>query len=139
MSKSINDSEKSDGAVDAPRRARLPRPNIFELGQLLPLNIRSLALTGIFIFLLLYTLKIGSAFFIPVVLALLLSFVFASVIRLLSRFYVPAPLGAAIVLLDLLGSLALGIYRLAKPARELMAKLPKTVRQVARRLKNDEY
>ena len=99
MSKTINDSEKSDGAVDAPRRARASRPNIYELGQLLPLNIRSLALTGIFIILLLYTLKIGSAFFIPVVLALLLSFVFASVIRLLSRFYVPAPLGAAIVLL----------------------------------------
>jgi predicted PurR-regulated permease PerM len=136
MSKTINDSEKSDGAVDAPRRARVPRPNIFELGQLLPLNIRSLALTGIFIILLLYTLKIGSAFFIPVVLALLLSFVFASVIRLLSRFYVPAPLGAAIVLLALLGSLALGIYRLAEPARDWMAKLPATVRQVERKLKN---
>jgi len=136
MSKTINDSEKSDGAVDAPRGARVPRPSIFELGQLLPLNIRSLALTGIFIILLLYTLKIGSAFFIPVVLALLLSFVFASVIRLLSRFYVPAPLGAAIVLLALLGSLALGIYRLAEPAREWMAKLPETVRQVERKLKN---
>jgi predicted PurR-regulated permease PerM len=136
MSKTINDSEKSDGAVDAPRRARASRPNIYELGQLLPLNIRSLALTGIFIILLLYTLKIGSAFFIPVVLALLLSFVFASVIRLLSRFYVPAPLGAAIVLLALLGSLALGIYRLAEPARDWMAKLPETVRQVERKVKN---
>ena len=136
MSKTINDSEKSDRAVDAPRQARAPRSNIYELGQLLPLNIRSLALTGIFIILLVYTLKIGSTFFIPVVLALLLSFVFASVIRLLSRFYVPAPLGAAIVLLALLGSLALGIYRLAEPAREWMAKLPETVRHVERKLKN---
>ena len=136
MSKTINDSEKSDRAVDAPRQARAPRSNIYELGQLLPLNIRSLALTGIFIILLVYTLKIGSTFFIPVVLALLLSFVFASVIRLLSRFYVPAPLGAAIVLLALLGSLALGIYRLAEPARDWMAKLPETVRQVERKLKN---
>src|SRR5262249_16923213 len=136
MSKTINDSEKSDGAVDAPRRARVPRPNIFELGQLLPLNIRSLALTGIFIILLFYTLKLGTAFFIRVLLALLLIFFFASVIRLLSRFYVPAPLGAAIVLLALLGSLALGIYRLAEPAREWMAKLPETVRQVERKLKN---
>ena len=136
MSKTINDSEKSDRAVDATRQARAPRSNIYELGQLLPLNIRSLALTGIFIILLVYTLKIGSIFFIPVVLALLLSFVFASVIRLLSRFYVPAPLGAAIVLLALLGSLALGIYRLAEPAREWMAKMPETVRQVERKLKN---
>lgn len=68
--------------------------------------------------------------------ALILSFLFASVIRTLSRFYVPPPVGAALILLVLLGSLGFGIYQLAVPARDWMAKLPQTVRQVERKLKD---
>jgi predicted PurR-regulated permease PerM len=134
MSTMINNTEKSD---DPGRQRRATRPNIYELGEALkPLNVRSLALTGIFLLLTLYSLKIASAVFIPVVLALILSFLFASVIRTLSHFHVPPPVGAALVLLVLLGSLGLGIYRLAGPASDWMAKLPQTVRQVERKLKD---
>lgn len=134
MSKIFNNTEKSDNPA---RQRRASRPNIYELGEALkPLNIRSLALTGIFLFLTVYSLKLGSTFFIPVVLALLLNFLFASVIRALSRLYIPAPLGAALVLFALLGSLAFGIYQLALPARDWMAKFPQTVRQVERKLKD---
>lgn len=132
MSKRFNNTEKSDN----PARQRRTS-NLYELGEALkPLNIRSLALTGIFLLLTVYSLKLGSTFFIPVVLALLLNFLFASVIRGLSRLYIPAPLGAALVLFALLGSLAFGIYQLALPARDWMAKLPQTVRQVERKLKD---
>jgi predicted PurR-regulated permease PerM len=134
MSTVINNTEQSD---DAARQRRALRPNIYELGEVLrPLNVRSLALTGIFLLLTLYSLKLASTFFIPVVLALILSFLFASVIRTLSRFYVPPPVGAALILLVLLGSLGFGIYQLAVPARDWMAKLPQTVRQVERKLKD---
>jgi predicted PurR-regulated permease PerM len=130
----INSTEKSE---DRGRHRRASRPNIHELGEALkPLNIRSFALGGTFLLLTVYSLKIGSTFFIPVVLALLLNFLFASVIRALSRLYIPAPLGAALVLFALLGSLAFGIYQLALPARDWMAKLPQTVRQVERKLKD---
>ncbi len=99
------------------------------------LNVRSLALSGIFLLLVLYTLKIASAFFVPVVLAILLKFLFASVIRGLARLYIPPPLGAAIVVIAMLGVLGLGIYQIASPAGEWIAKLPQTVRQVERKLK----
>ena len=98
-------------------------------------NLHSVALNGTFLLLVLYTLKIASAFFIPVILAILLKFLFASVIRGLARFYIPPPLGAVVVLVVLLGALGFGIYQVASPAGEWMGKLPQTVRQVERKLK----
>ena len=101
-----------------------------------PFHVRSLSLTGIFFLLVLYTFKLASTFLIPVVLALLLNFLFGSVIRGLLRFHVPAPLGAALVLLALLGSLGIGIYQLALPLRDWMGKFPETVRQVESKLQH---
>ena len=100
-----------------------------------PSHVRSVALTGIFLLLILYTLKLASAFFIPLILAVLLKFLFASVIRGLARFYIPPPLGAVVVIVVMLGALAFGIYQVASPAREWIGKLPQTVRQVERKLK----
>ncbi len=100
-----------------------------------PVNLHSVALSGIFLLMILYTLKIASVFFVPVVLAILLKFLFASVIRGLARLYIPPSLGAAIVVIVMLGALGLGIYQIASPAGEWIAKLPQTVRQVERKLK----
>ena len=99
------------------------------------LQIQSIGLTGIFLLLMLYTLKLASAFFIPVVLAMLLSFLFASTIRTLERLWVPPPLGAVIVVGCLVGTVGVGIYRLALPARDWMGKLPEAARQIDSRLK----
>ncbi len=101
-----------------------------------PFHIHSLALTGIFFLLVLYSLKLASTFLIPVFLALLLNFLFSSVIRGLSRFHVPPPLGATLVIFALLGGLGFGIYQFALPFRDWMAKFPETVRQVERKLQS---
>jgi predicted PurR-regulated permease PerM len=126
--KSFDDRDESE---DAPPR------DISELPKAITsLHIRSIALTGIFLLLALYTLKLASAFFIPVVLAVLLSFLFASTIRTLQRFWVPPPLGAVIVVGCLLGVVGFGIYRLALPARDWMGKLPEAARQIEVKLKD---
>ena len=75
-------------------------------------------MTGIFLMLVLVALKLGSSFFIPVFLALLLKFLFASVIRGLNRFYIPTGVGAALIIVFLLGSVGTSIYQLATPARD---------------------
>ena len=81
-------------------------------------------------------LKLASSFFIPVVLALLLNFLFASTIRFLERFWIPPALGAALVIACLVGGIGFGIYKFASPARDWMVKLPETARQVERKLKD---
>jgi len=128
VSESFDDREESESAQ--------PR-DISELPKAITsLHIRSIALSGIFLLSALYTLKIASAFFIPVVLAMLLSFLFASTIRTLQRFWVPPPLGAVLVVGCLLGALGVGFYRLALPARDWMAKLPEAARQIESKLKD---
>jgi predicted PurR-regulated permease PerM len=91
-------------------------------------------LNGILLLLTIYALKIASAVFIPLALALLLNVVFASVIRQLSRLRVPAPLSAAVILAVLLGGAAFSLYQLAAPARDWVGKFPEVARQVERKL-----
>jgi len=134
--KSPNQDEPGDGsevADDTDER----RPNIVETANFLePVHVRSFTLTGIFLLLALYALKIGSDFFVPVMLAFLLSFLFAPVVRILHRLYIPLSLGAALVLFGLIGVLTFGIYQLAAPASGWMAKLPKAAAQLEYRLSN---
>jgi predicted PurR-regulated permease PerM len=126
--KSLDDHDESESANP---------PDISELpNAIASLHVRSIALTGIFLLLVLFTFKLASAFFIPVVLALLLNFLFASTIRTLQRFWVPPPLGAVLVVGCLVGALGFGIYRLALPARDWMAKLPEVARQIEGKLKD---
>ncbi len=99
-----------------------------------PASLPSIALKGLFVLAIFYTLKLASSFFVPLVLAILLKFLFASVIRGMGRFHVPPPVGAAIVVLGLLSALGFSVYQLAAPAGEWMAKLPQTARQIEGKL-----
>ena len=71
MSVRVHNPEGSD--VDRTgEQSRVSRSNIHELRRILdPLNIRSFALSAILLLLTVYSLKLASAFLIPVVLALL--------------------------------------------------------------------
>jgi len=141
MSKSVklkptNQDEPGNGSEVADETDER-RPNIVETANFLePVHVRSFTLTGIFLLLALYALKIGSDFFVPVMLAFLLSFLFAPVVRLLHRLYIPLSLGAALVLFGLIGVLTFGIYQLAAPASGWMAKLPNAAAQLEYRLSN---
>jgi predicted PurR-regulated permease PerM len=100
-----NEASKSDDGVCSAGQPHSPHAHLDELRWILPLDVRSLALTGILLLLILYTLKLASTILIPIVLALLLNFLFASVIRGLEHFHVPASLGAVVMLLVLVGGL----------------------------------
>lgn len=130
MAKNIAKSE------DLEERDKDSRYEAGEVTQMVEaVHIRSFALPGIFLILIFAALKLASEVFIPVALALLLKFLFASVIRGLSRLHIPESASAAVVLLALVGSLSFGIYQLAVPATEWMAKFPQSVRQIERKLK----
>src|SRR5205809_8048857 len=104
-----NGSEVADGTDER-------RPNIIETANFLePVHVRSFTLTGIFLLLALYALKIGSDFFVPVILAFLLSFLFAPVVRFLHRLYIHLSLGAALVLFEFSDVLYFGLLQIATP------------------------
>ncbi|HEX6900346.1 MAG TPA: AI-2E family transporter [Thermoanaerobaculia bacterium] len=114
-----------------------PRPNIKKLRDILqgPFGIKSIALTGMFVLALFYTLYLARSFFLPIVLALLLAFLFNPVLRWLKKLRIPSGLGAGIIVFGLLGLMGLGVYELADPALEWMEQAPRSFRNIERKLR----
>lgn len=112
------------------------RPNIKRLRDLLqgPLGVRSFSLTGLFILAAFYTLYLARSFILPIVLALLLTFLLTPVVRALKKLHIPEALGAALVIFGLLGTLGWGIYELSGPAYEWAQKAPQQMRRLERKL-----
>jgi predicted PurR-regulated permease PerM len=113
-------------------------PDLRKLGEALRerMEVRSIAITGLFVLAVLYTLYFARAFLLPIVLAVLLDFLLSPIIRTLKRLRIPEPLGAALVLLTLLGAVGAGAYSLAEPARAWVAKAPESVAKVQSRLRD---
>jgi predicted PurR-regulated permease PerM len=125
-------------AAPAEEGGAVEHPDLTRLGEALRdrLEVRSVAITGLFVLAVLYTLYFARAFLLPIVLAVLLDFLLSPVIRMLKRARLPEPLGAALVILALLGALGFGAYSLADPARQWMAKAPESLAKVQTRLRD---
>lgn len=84
----------------------------------------SLPLIGIFVLLLFYTFYLAASILMPIMLAFLLSILLAPPVRWLDKLDVPTPLGAALVLITLLGILVSAVYLLSEPAAEWLKLAP---------------
>jgi len=115
----------------ADRKTRLLR-----LGDLMrrPFDIKSIALTGLFVLAIFYTMYFMRAMLLPLVLALLLSYLLVPLVRLLAKVYIRPPLGAALVLLSFLAVVVWGISRLAEPAAAWIEKAPYSLHQLQQKL-----
>ncbi|MFN2382652.1 MAG: AI-2E family transporter [Gemmatimonadota bacterium] len=118
-------------------QAERPRPDIRQLGDLFrgPVDIRSIALTGIFVLALLYTFYFARGFLLPIVLALLLNFLLRPLVRALRRIYIPEAIGAALVILALLSAVAFGVYQLSGPAAAWLDRAPEGMVRIERRIR----
>ena len=112
------------------------RPSLDDTARLFqgPLGIRSLSLSGIFLLACFYTLYFARDFFLPVILAVVLNFLFAPVVRALKQFRVPEALSAALMItaaLTLFGFLA---YEFSGPLAEWLEKAPQTGAQLQKKI-----
>ncbi len=112
------DPEAQDRAVPFPARA----------------DVRSVALTGLFLLALLYTMYLASSFLLPVVTGVLFAFLFYPVVRRLKRWRVPEWLSATVIVLGLVGVLGWGGYKLTGQAAQWMARAPQVISKVEQRL-----
>lgn len=69
----------------------------------------------------------------PFTLAFLLNFLLSPLVRGLKGIRVPEPLGAAIVLVALLGGIVYGTVTLSKPASDWIQKAPESLPQIEQR------
>ena len=73
--------------------------------------------------------------FLPLMLAFFLSFLLSPLLRVLKRAHIPEAVGAALLLLVLVGGVGLGLYSLVTPATEWIAKAPESMTRVQRKLR----
>jgi predicted PurR-regulated permease PerM len=124
-------------APDASAGEAVDQPDIRRLGEALRdrIEIRSISITGLFVLAAFYTLYFARAFFLPIILAVLLDFLLSPLIRAMKRARIPEPLSAALVIVVLLGAAGAAVYGLVDPAKEWGSKLPASMREAEARLR----
>jgi len=100
-----------------------------------PIDVRSVALTGLLALATVYTLYVARSFCLPVVLAVLVSFLLAPVMRALRRMHIPQPVAATLVMLTFVGATLYGIYALSGPASSWIASAPQSLRKIDDKLR----
>ncbi len=123
-------SDDEDEAGKGASRARL------RIGELLerPFGVRSIALTGLFILAVFYTVYFMRSVLLPIVLALLLSYLFRPIVRGLARLKVPLSVSAAFILIGLFALVGYGISALAAPAVGWLQKAPTGLTELQHKL-----
>ena len=119
---------KSDQAQPAVTRIRL--------ADLLPkkFDIRSIALTGLFVLALFYTMYFMRAILLPLVLAVMLSYLLRPIVRAFARIKIPPSLSAALGLVTFLSLTGYGVSYLAAPASGWLEKAPFSLQQLQSKL-----
>ncbi len=124
----VFDDERQSDKVSS--RARL------RIGDLLhrPFDVRSIALTGLFILAVFYTIYFMRSVLLPIVLALLLSYLLRPIARGLVQLKIPLPVSAAFILIGLLAVVGCGISALATPAVGWIQKAPQGLTELQHKL-----
>ncbi len=99
-----------------------------------PFSVRSVALTGLFLLAVFYTIYFVRSLLLPLVLALLLSYLLRPIVRGLAKIKIHPLIGGALLLLSLVGGIGYGASFLAAPAAGWIEKAPYSLQQLQQRL-----
>ncbi|MEO5803442.1 MAG: AI-2E family transporter [Verrucomicrobiota bacterium] len=134
----INEKETTppEETIIADAKIEADRPALSDLADFLKRThaVVPLAVIGIFLMGLVGFIYFTRPFLMPVVLALLLSFLLKPVVRFLAGWKIRETFGALIVLLVFFGALAFVISRLTQPAGDWIAKAPETLRAAEQKI-----
>lgn len=119
-----------DVTADAhPADRRSAKPDLEKTGEAMDsVRARSANFTILTVLAVLYTLYFARDFLLPIVFAVLLSFLLSPVVRWLARFRMPPPLGAGLLILGLLGLLGSGVFGLSGAVSDWAKTAPATLR-----------
>jgi predicted PurR-regulated permease PerM len=99
--------------------------------------VRNAALTVLTVLASILVLRYAQAMIIPIVLGVLLSYALEPFVASLTRWHLPRPLAAAIVLVTLAGTGGLLLYTLRTQAAAIVEKLPEGARRLRRLIESD--
>ena len=90
----------------------------------------TLPMVGMFVLMLIAGLYFGRAVLMPILFGIVMAVVLTPIVDGLSRFRIPEPVGAALVMLTMVGTLVLAIELLVIPAWDVLAELPVQVQNM---------
>jgi predicted PurR-regulated permease PerM len=125
----VSDDENQAGKVTS--RARLRTAELLQK----PFDVRSIALTGLFILAIFYTIYFMRSILLPIVLALLLSYLLRPIVRGLAKLKIPVAVSAAVILIGLLVLVGYGISVLAAPTVAWLQKAPVGLAELQHKLR----
>jgi predicted PurR-regulated permease PerM len=122
-------------AVSPQAEGRRPQSEEPTIGM--PVDIRSVALTVMAAIAVVLMLQYAQAMVIPIVLGVLISYALDPIVSTLARWKVPRSLGAAVLLLALVGAGGALLYGLRGEATAIVEQLPQAARRLRQALEND--
>jgi predicted PurR-regulated permease PerM len=123
----LSDAQKAE-EVESHARSR-----VAELSQR-SFDVGSIALTGLFVLAVFYTIYFMRSILLPIVLALLLSYLLRPIVRGLAQIKIPLTVSAALLLIGFFGLIGYGISVLATPTAEWLQKAPAGFAELQRKL-----
>ena len=121
------DDNESNGAP--------PSPGLRESSSIRrTFDVRAIALTGLLVLAIFYTMYFMRGILLPLVLALLLSYLLRPIVRAFARIHIRPAFGAAIVLIGLVTVIGYAISFLAAPAASWLEKAPYSVQTIQSKL-----
>src|SRR4030095_15625966 len=132
----VNVESRGDVFDDENQRGKLTSRARLRTAELLqkPFDVRSIALTGLFILAVFYTIYFMRSILLPIVLALLLSYLLRPIVRGLAKLKIPLAVSAAVILIGLLVLVGYGISALATPAAGWLQKAPAGLTELQHKL-----
>jgi predicted PurR-regulated permease PerM len=103
----------------------------------MPIDVRSVALTVLATIAVVLLLRYAQAMIIPIVLGLLISYALEPIVAAMTRWHVPRPIAAAILLLVLVGAGGWLLYGLRTEATAIVEQLPQAAKRLRQALESD--
>ena len=124
-------------AVPQPQAGEPETPAPEPVAVRMPVDIRSAALTVLAVLATILVLQYAQAMIIPIVLGLLISYALEPIVARLTRWHVPRPLAAALVLLVVTGATGRLLYGLRSEVSAIVDQLPQAARRLRQMIEND--
>jgi predicted PurR-regulated permease PerM len=115
-------------AIESPAATAIPPPHRAIAG--------AWAVKGLFILALIASLKLAHELLLPVATALILSLVFLPVVRGMRKLFIPAPVAGAVIVIGVFALAFTGVYNLAGPAGDWLAKAPQSLKEIGTKLRH---
>ena len=112
-------------------------PSAEPLAIRMPVDIRSAALTILAGLAIILVLQYAQAMIIPIVLGVLISYALEPIVARLTRWHIPRPLAAAVVLLTLVAAGGWLLYGLRSQASAIVEQLPHAAKRFRQTMEND--